>query len=454
MTDADGEAAGDAGESRDPRDSRERAVDGVTRRDALKAAVAVGGAAGLSACLDRLDDPDPVPGGDGPDAHPDRQYAWNDFVRTDDAGNWQLPRHQTLLYLSLPEDGPPSDSEREAVREALDALDEAYEWSHEGLLHTVGYSPAYFDRFEAELSVPEDVSLPEPTPLADYETPEFDTQDVLVHLASDRPDAVLAAEEALTGEASEANGVDFPSALTDALTEDDRRTGFFDPGMPHEEADDLAGVPEPNPVPEDAPLFMGFAAGFRGNQATEDAVAIGEGPFAEGTTESMGNWRQRLADWYGEQSFEQQVTEMFSPGHAEENLVEGVGTNLGDDSGIDRFLDTVVEDAEEYGRVGHAQKAARANRDEEGTPLLLRRHFESADDDIASLHFPSLQRSIDQFEAVRRAMNGVDATDATPAVRQRVNNGILEYIFLRHRGYFLVPPRGLRALPTPDGSEG
>jgi len=448
MTDTDADDTADAG---DPAGS---SLDGLSRREALKAAVAVGGAAGLSACVDRLDGEEPVPAGDGADAHPARQYAWNDHVRTDDAGNWQLPRHQTLLYLSLPGEGPPSGDDRETVRGALDALDEAYAWTHEGLLHSAAYSPSYFDRFEAELAVPDDVSLTEPTPLADFETPEFDTQDVLVHLASDRPDALLAAEEALLGEADGANGVSFPSALTDALELDDRRTGFFDPGMPHEKADDLSGVPEPNPVPEDAPLFMGFIAGFRGNQATEDAVAIAEGPFAEGTTKSVGNWRQRLDDWYGEQDFDQQVMEMYSPGHATEGLVEGVGANLGDDSGIDRFLDSVVEDAREYGRVGHAQKAARENRDEAGNPLLLRRHFESADDDIASLHFPSLQRSIDQFETVRRSMNGVDATDATPAIRQRVNNGILEYIFLRHRGYFLVPPRSLRALPTPDGSEG
>ncbi|WP_435063996.1 DUF7405 family protein [Halobaculum sp. EA56] len=442
MTDADAD------------DSGEPSLDGLSRREALKAAVAVGGAAGLSACLDRLEDPEPVPTGDGPDAHPERQYAWNDYLRTDDAGNWQVPRHQTLLYLSLPGDGTPSESDREAVRGALDALDEAYAWSHGGLLHSAGYSPAYFDRFDADLALPEDVSLPHPRPLADYETPEFDTQDVLVHLASDRPDALLAAEEALLGEAEEANGVTFPSALTDALAVDDRRTGFFGAGMPHEKGDGLEGVPEPNPIPEAAPLFMGFAAGFRGNQATEDYVAIGEGPFAEGTTKSVGNWRQRLADWYGEQDHEQQVMELFSPGHAAEDLVEGVGTNLGDDSGIDRFLDDVIDHATEYGRVGHAQKAARANRDDDGNPLLLRRHFESADEGVASLHFPSLQRSIDQFEAVRRAMNGVDATEATPAVRQRVNNGILEYIFLRHRGYFLVPPRDLRALPTPAGDAG
>jgi len=173
------------------------------------------------------------------------------------------------------------------------------------------------------------------------------------------------------------------------------------------------------------------------------------GPFAGGTTKVVANIRQRLDDWYEEQSFQEQVMEMFSPAHAEQELVEGVGENLGDDSGIDRFVDDIEQQAREFGRVGHAQKAARANRDADGTPLLLRRHFESTDENVASLHFPSLQREVRQFEAVRRAMNGQDITRVTPAVRPQVNNGILEYIFTRRRGNFLVPPRRHWALPTP-----
>jgi len=199
---------------------------------------------------------------------------------------------------------------------------------------------------------------------------------------------------------------------------------------------------------------MGFKAGFQGNQASEASVTFDDGPFAGGTTKVIANLRQRLDDWYGEQSYDQRVTELFSPGHTEEGLVEGVGANLGGDSGIDQFVDRIEADAEQFGRVGHAQKAARGNRDENGDVKLLRRHFESTDDigsdqRVASLHFPTLQRRITDFEDVRRTMNGTDLTDVTPAIRQRVNNGILEYIFVRRRGYFLVPPRRLRSLPTP-----
>nr|WP_211206022.1 hypothetical protein [Halomicrobium katesii] len=162
----------------------------------------------------------------------------------------------------------------------------------------------------------------------------------------------------------------------------------------------------------------------------------------------------RIKDWYDEQSFEDRVMEMFSPGYVENDIVEGTGSNLGSGSGIDQFVDDIEADARAHGRVGHAQKAARANRDADGTVKLLRRHFEATDDigsdqNVASLHFPSLQRRIADFEDVRRAMNGTDLTEVTPAIRQRVNNGILEYIFVRRRGNFLVPLREHRAVPTP-----
>ena len=419
-----------------------------SRREFLKAAVAAGSTAALAACTDLA--ADGAPSGD-PSAKPARQHAWNDYTRTDDHGNVQLPRHQTLIYASLRADGPPSESDRDTVEAALGVLDEAYEWSHDGLLFSAAYSPAYFDRFDE--GVPESVDLPQPDALSPFEDPDFDTQDVLVHLASDRADVVLAAEHALTGELDEVNGVSVEATLADVLTVDSRRTGFVGAGMPAERQD-AAGIPDSEPVPEESPLFMGFTAGFAGNQASEEYVTLPDGPFAGGTTKVVANLRQRLEDWYVEQNYDERVMELFSPGHVADDLVEGVGNNLGADSQVDQYVPDVAEHAETYGRVGHAQKAARANRDDDGRVRLLRRHFEStddieSDDPVASLHFPSLQRGVTAFEEVRRAMNGTDVAAETPAIRQRVNNGILEYIFVRRRGYFLVPPRELRALPEP-----
>jgi hypothetical protein len=421
----------------------------TTRREFFKLAVALGGATALSACVERLgDNADPVPRGvDDPTTLPRRQHAWNDVCRRDDSGNVELPRHQVFLYTTL-RDGVPDGSARATVERALRTLDRAYDRSHEGLLHSIAYSPRYFARFEEPL--PSALDLPEPRPLSPFEEPTLDRQDALVHLASDRADVVLAAEEALRGNRETVNGVDVEGTFADVLAVDDRRTGFVGAGMPAERQD-VSGIPASKPVPEASPLFMGFKAGFAKNQASESYVTLDDGPFAGGTTKHVANLRQRLDDWYGEQSYEERVAEMFSPAHAERGLVEGVGENLGDDSGITpEIVDALEDNAREYGRVGHAQKAARANRDDDGNVRLLRRHCESTDDDVASLHFPSLQCGIGEFEAVREAMNGTDLTDV-PTIRQRVNNGVLEYVFVRNRGNFLVPPRDLRALPTPAG---
>ncbi|MFC6872349.1 DUF7405 family protein [Halobellus marinus] len=421
----------------------------LTRRELLKAAVAAGGTAALSACLDRSGDPVPS-GPDDPSTLPERQHAWNERVRTDEHGNRLLPRHQVLLYLTLPGDGVPDPAARQTVESALTALDRAYERSSDGLLSSIAYTPRYFDRFDTAL--PDSIDLPEPRPLSPFESPALDRQDALLHLASDRPEVVLAAEEALRGNEPRANGVAVETPLTSVFEVADRRTGFVGAGMPAERQEGLAGIPDSNPVPAESPLFMGFIAGFRENQATEDYVTLSAGPFAGGTTKHVSNLRMRLDDWYEEQTFEQRVAEMFSPVHAERGLVEGVGENLGDDSGLTpEMIENVREHAREYARVGHAQKAARGNRDADGNVRLLRRHFESTDDDEASLHFPSLQRGITAFEEVREAMNGTDLTDV-PTIRQRVNNGILEYVFVKRRGNFLVPPRSLRALPTPEGA--
>ena len=416
-----------------------------SRRGFLKAAVATGGAAGLSACLDLTDDPEPVPSGvDDPAELDDRQHAWNETLATDEHGNHILPKHHSLLYLALDADGEPTADDREQVAEALAVLDRAYERSPAGLLHSIGYSPAYFERYGG---APAGVDLPEPRRLSNFEDPEFDTQDAMLHLASDRADVLLEAEEALFGDREEANGVEavaFPARVAD------RRSGFIGRGQPAEKQDEVQGIPDDADVPEAAKLFMGFDAGFRGNQASEERVTLQEGPFAGGTTKHVASLQQRLDRWYTENDHDDMVKKLF--GTDQVGVVEGVADNVGADSGVlPTARDDLVEAARQHGAIGHAQKMAAANRDDEGNVRTLRRHVESTDQGIASLHFPSLQRRISEFEAVREAMNAADVVSETPAIRQRVNNGILRYIFVKHRGNWLVPPRPLRALPTPDG---
>ncbi len=416
---------------------------GIDRRAFLKSAVAIGGAAALSACVSR-EEVDVPTGSSDPSSLPDRQHAWNDALDTDEHGNDVAPRHHVLLLLDYRGDGTPDDGERETVEAALQGLEEAFAWSNDGLLFTVGYSPAYFERFDADL--PGAVDLPEPEPLAPFEDPDPDTPDAVVHLASDHAKVVLGAEEALRGEKATLNGVDQPDTpLSEVLEVTERRTGFIGEGLPAEHQD-VEGVPDSEPVPEDAPLFMGFKSGYAKNQASEDRVTIPEGPFAGGTTQHVSKLSLNLEQWYQQDSRDQRVSKMFCPFHAENDLVEGAGQNLGDDSGMDDCPEA-MEAARTKGVAGHSQKMVSAR--EENSPVMIRRDFDSTDGGHSGLHFLAVQRTISEFVETREAMNGTDLAESS-AVGQRNNNGILQYIRAQRRGNYLLPPRDLRALPPAD----
>ncbi|UIP01609.1 Dyp-type peroxidase (plasmid) [Halobaculum sp. CBA1158] len=413
----------------------------IPRREFLKSAVAIGGAAAFSACLGR-EEVDVPTGPDDLSSYPRRQHAWNDVLPRDDHGNVVAPNHRVLLYLNYRRDGQPNEDDRERVETALRGIEHSYERSGDGLLLTVSYSRAYFDRFDE--SLPESADLPAPDALAPFEDPEFDTADAVVHLASNTAQVVLGAEEALKGNKSTLNGIDQPgTSLSDVFTIADRRTGFIGDGLPAKNADDIEGVPATK-VPEDAPLFMGFKSGFKKNQASEDRVTIQAGPFAGGTTQHISKLQLNLNQWYNQDDRWQRVAKMFSPYHAENDIIDGVGNNLGDSSGVDD-AGLPGETAREMGVIGHAQKNARV-RDDNDSPLILRRDFDSTDDGVAGLHFLALQREINDFVDTRKAMNGTDIAEQS-AVGQRNNNGILQYIRTVRRGNFLVPPRSLRALP-------
>ncbi|WP_135827154.1 DUF7405 family protein [Halorussus ruber] len=421
---------------------------GLSRRQFAKAAVAIGGASALSACMSRGDDLDVATGPDDLSTLPDRQHAWDEYLSTDDHGNVEPPRHRVLLLLNYAGDGPPTESDRESVESAFRSLERAYERGNQGLLFTVGYSRSYFERFDADL--PDSVDLQKPRALAPFEEPELDTQDAVVHLASDHAEVVLAAEEALLGKQSKINGVEMEGDLSGTFEKADRRTGFVGDGLPADHQD-VDGIPDSGPVDDEAPLYMGFKSGFEKNQASEDSVTIREGPFAGGTTSQISRIQLNLEQWYEQDSRSQRVGKMFCPVHAEEDLVEGAGDNLGDSAKMEeKGCPAHAEDhARTRGMVGHSQKSARARKD--GSPVMIRRDFDSTDGGHAGLHFVSLQRTISDFVDTREAMNGEDLAERS-AVGQKNNNGILQYMEVLRRGNFLLPPREKRALPTPDGN--
>lgn len=412
---------------------------GISRRAFVRSAVAIGGASALSACLDRTDEEDLPQASTDPEDLPERQHAWNEYLPVDDHGNDVGLEHNVLLDLEYT--GDDLETDRERAEAALQTVERAYERGEAGLGFTIGYSPAYFDRFEEDL--PESVDLPHPEALASIENPDLDDGDALLHLASNRGHVLMGVEEALKGELDELNGLEVEEDLADVFEITGRRTGFHGDGIPAEEQENLPAIANEEPIDDDAPLLMGFKSGFKGNQATEDRVTIKEGPFAEGTTIHLSKIDLDLRQWYLQDSRDQRVSKMFCPAHASEDRVEGAGHNLGDSSDLEDC--PPAEESARGGVVGHAQKVHRARED--GAPIILRRDFSSTNDDRAATHFLSLQRSISEFVETREVMTGDDLASATGT---RNNNGILQYLDVRRRANYLVPPRSHRALPTPN----
>lgn len=426
---------------------------GVSRRDFVAAAVAIGGSSALSACLERevpllseggAAGETEFPSGD-PSGLPAGQHVWNDYLVHDAHGNTVLPQHQLVLGLSYVGSVPPTDAERAQVEAAMASLERAVQWGtggdpaaaiNDGLLTMLGYSQRYFERLGGRV---EGLSSAEAVLAAVGEDRSLaDGFDAVLVLNADFGSLLLAAEAALVGERATLNGTRMRGTFEGVFEVVERRTGVVGKGLPAE------GLPDED-VPEDAPLSMGFRSGFRDNQASEARVTVEDGPFAGGTTLLASRLHVDTGRWY-EQDADERVGAMFCPAHDAGDVGE-TGERLGSESGItEADADRVAADAATYGRVGHAQKVATA-RDDDFEPRILRRTEGVATDvaEGAGFNFHSVQRHLDDFVAARRAMH-VDEYDVdVPADR----HGIVDYLETEARGTFLVPPRDRRALPEP-----
>jgi hypothetical protein len=404
----------------------------MRRRRLLRGLVAAGGVSALGACLELQSES--VPTGD-PSRRPDRQHGWNDLLPTDEHGNHRLPEHHVLLSLAY--EGSDRERDRATVEAALTDLERAYEASPAGVLFTMGYTPAYFERFDEATGV----DLPPPGPLHDEENVAAEDADAVVHLASDRASVVLATRQALLGEQSEANG-ESVTPLDGLFSVAHRRTGFIGPGLPAQNDENKLGIP-PDAVDGDAPNYMNFRSGFRRSQATEDRVTIEEGRFAGGTTQHVEAIRLVLSEWF-ERSTDEQVSRLFAP-DIDPGAVGDIGEKLTDGNPVETVpAGELTAVAEEHGVVGHVQKMSHLRED--GRPPILRRDVNSADNGEAGMLFVSLQRAFADYRELRLAMAGLDLPEETP-VQPRQENGIRQYFRTRRRANVLVPPRELRALP-------
>ncbi|WP_089816735.1 DUF7405 family protein [Halomicrobium zhouii] len=466
----------------------------------MKSALAIGGASALSAVTGFTEFTGTASAQRSASVadRDNRQHAWTAYLDTDARGLAVPPRHHVLLFMNYQKNGEPSATDRLEMETALRQLEEAFEWSNDGLLFTTNYSPEYFGRFNDD--VPPGVDLRPHQDVIDAiivgdEDPTPEPFEILLDLASDNVANLLAAEEALWGERDELNGVTIDATfegIFDRPTEfPARRTGFVGGGLPREEFGD-------ENISAEAPLSMGFQSVFEDNIPSEDDVSMVHdqrlgadspmppGVFAQGSIQHVSNLSIDLDSWY-DQPHEERVERMYSPHHSPDDVGE-TGNELGRTSGVDGLPmrdvnadDDVARraqaDAEERGVVGHEQKLARARfdlsrRDTDGESdgghdtTILRRDFNTADIGKSGLHFLALMRFNGYMVYVRQAMNGVEFSadesipnDGEDAINHDAvdidveDDGFLAFITALRRGNYLVPPLTLRSLPPANATE-
>jgi hypothetical protein len=376
-----------------------------------------------------------VPLGSQPHGLPSRQHAWGDYVSTDAYGNGIAPAYDRLLFFDVR--GTPTPAYARLLEARLRTLERHFAWSHRGLLFTVAWSPSYFRLLGVASPIPRAGKL------STFENPAIDSYDMCLHLAGD-DEQRLAQIEAALAHGARLRGVGGSLSLEPALVWRETRTGFTGDGIPAARQD-VKGIPSGNPVPTTSPLFMGFTSNLHKNQATEDAVTILHGPFAGGTTMHVSYMREQLGSWYGKLSQQDRIGLMYSP----QTTAEGV-TKITEDA-ADTTADTAGIQAAitQYGMIGHSQATAQARR--HGRPLIIRRDFNTTDDDYAGLHFVAVQRSIDDFVVTRNAMNATGAHNVNRKITATRNNGINAFIKVRRRANYIMPSRADRSFPLLPG---
>ncbi|MDQ8046464.1 MAG: hypothetical protein REI11_17805, partial [Patulibacter sp.] len=368
------------------------------------------------------------------------------------------PRHQRLLLFTLA--AHPSVGGGDRIERALRLVEAHAHARASRLVMTLGWGPAWFE------AIAQPSPVKHAAPLSDTESPIIDTAVACLHLGADDLTLLDAVDHALTAGA----GLPAPTAaagragstpstpaaagttpttnaaeldLRLVLTLAERRSGFVGEGLPQQATGDLedaGGVK----VRAASPLFMGFKSGMKKNQATEPGVTIDHGRWMGGTMMHVSRISLTLPSWYRTLTDEQRTLRMHGPGVTVKEAFEP-----GD--GLTPPTPDVAATARKYGVVGHTQAAAVARKRDK--PLIIRRDFNGVEHGQPLVHFVALSRTVEDFEATRKAMNADKAVAANPEVGAQVNNGINEWLSVKNRANFLVPPRAARAFPGLRPSE-
>jgi hypothetical protein len=407
---------------------------GLTRRHLLAGASAVALVSALAGQEQASGEAErSLPLGPEPAGLPAGQHLWTGTLQRDAAGNPVSPRFDRLLFFDVR--GRAAPSHARILESALRALERRFAWGPHGLLLAAGWGAHYFERHIGASS-----PVPGAEAMAPGEHPALDAYDLCLHLACDDERRLAEVERALV-DGAPLPGVRGRLDLASALVWRETRTGFAGAGLPAAHQD-VGGIPRNRPVSPESPLYMGFISSRARNQASEEDITIRGGQFAGGTTMHVSYIRLALDEWYGRMSKRERVARMYAPQVSPAQAAAFTTDALSDPGGL-------AHAARRYGMVGHAQAVGQARRS--GRPRILRRDFDSADGGQAGVHFVSLQRSIEDFVSTRRAMNAASVQRENRGITQTARNGINDFLSVRRRGNYIVPPREQRSFPLLPG---
>ena len=301
---------------------------------------------------------------------------------------------------------------------------------------------------------------------SDLSDTELEANDVAVLLRSDSLDAIALAEKALFED-------------IDVFERTTVRRGFAGGGLPSKLAV-AAGVPGADLIPPDAELFLGFTSTLKENLGpsrianfeTLGLARVPHGYFTHGTHMHLSHIHENLERWYVNTAFDDRVQTTFRPGLS---VPDGTLTVPQGEEQVSTAAD-VRRGYRVHGAIGHSgslQTASRLARRHvgpdgtvyaAGTAIPQRADFNTLDnpfawsadgatssDPAAGVHFVVFNPTSDDFNRVRRAMDG-ELPDGTtlPLEPRAEGQGFNSILRTTRRQNFLVPPRVHRAFPLSE----
>lgn len=346
---------------------------------------------------------------------PAGQHEWEATFGRDELGRPVPPRRQLLVVADLAD--APSAAGAAHLEAALSDLERRFRYGPDGLLTTVGWGGAWFDRHTEHQGV-----IAAPARMSRWEDPVIEHPSAVFHLASDHLDILDDAFDTLFGDGASAQG--------QYLKAHQVRRGFVGAGLPSDALPNLR-------IPRNSPLLFGFHSIHRGNQATEESITVGAGPLAGGTTAHISRIVLDVERWH-DRDRDEQAALLYAP-----TVTAAEAERFADDAPSD--YTSYEQTVREHGVVGHAQAAARARVN--NVPVINRRDFATLDDGVPGTHFVSLQRELRDFNNTRAIMNAADGPGYHRSVGARRRNGINAFFDVTHRATVGIPARALRAYP-------